>query len=470
MGTGSSHSQYGDHYPLVDPSDDIQYLIADAIVSWDSPAWEYDLPIRITYLNRSSNDITLKTASGATLFDSRTAEHTSDSSEWGGRFTVYAWDADGIHIECVINNSVSCADPLTPQQAVLDLRTVFLVPKRVRTVNGQAGSIVLKAGTNCLLESSGFHAGSRCGGSVTLGAVAGAGSGKAEAPCTQGTAFGVKTVNGIAPDENGTIFLNTQNGPQLSMMCHGLRLANTNTPCCTCDDMRSLAEYLNRVAGEYRILGGKAQWIRDLHAKQLEAWNSTPPCASAEAVQPQLAAGDCPYVDLRIQVTNLRDVCADITLTGHFTPAMELLASVKSADTLISDAPILLWVNGTPMTGEADKIRHTLAETHTDSQPIVWQSVQGGETVVFHARYRIQGVPAVQTYTVSYDIDTLQAVYTDGVTVHSPSPFLSGSSHVESQLDCASTLQDTMENPALAETVRDEIYEIKRTNWPCPEE
>lgn len=331
MPVGISHIQYGDHYPLVDPSPDIQFLIADMTVSHEDPRFEYDLPLRIARITPKGH-LRLETCSGQPVLDSEEAEILPF-----GAYTLYTWTSATVQVKMVINNQRNFPDVLLPEHAVLDLRAVYCVPPRIRTVNGHSGRIEIAAGTNIQLGST-PREDFRSENQLTLDAVPGAGTGKVTIPCEEvEKKFLLRSINGVKPNSDGAVFLPTVNGQTLAVGCGHLQLANTNEPCCTCEDMTAFAEYLNKVADAYREIGGKARWLREQHDKLVKLWQSIPDCTGTAAASVIGLAQSCPLIEVRAAITNLHSQAASFIKINSHAEILEGEGSLKLVRQIISN-------------------------------------------------------------------------------------------------------------------------------------
>lgn len=197
QGIGVSQPQAGIDYPLVRPTEDVRYLIADLYLSFDQPS-DYDariapfeLPFRIHWLggfgcvppdfpipgfdsslssyssvcssiasSMSSNssmelleclpiqkhphDIIIVDANGRTVFDSTDADITHEARDWGDRLRVVTWrhptDATLSLVYHTAWNPNDFPEPRNypsyffPEGATLDERSIEKLPKRLRSL------------------------------------------------------------------------------------------------------------------------------------------------------------------------------------------------------------------------------------------------------------------------------------------------------------------------------------------------
>ena len=244
--------QLGHEYPLVQPSSDVRYLIADAYLNFDDPAdydsslTEYTLPFSIKWLYGFGCDdaakpawapdpihyaeILIVDADDRTVFDSTVASsHTEDT--WSDRLNVHEWKTDDSIMKLVVHTKWQ-EDYVTPQDypvhlaptsAVLDERAVERQPKRLKSLlvglqNITGDDIELQAGYNIDLIDQGaieeasplaFVGGQISGGITSLRAghrleLSGApGGGLGLFPGCGELDTAVRTINGIPANEHG---------------------------------------------------------------------------------------------------------------------------------------------------------------------------------------------------------------------------------------------------------------------------
>lgn len=467
MATGLAHIQYGDHYPLVNPSDDIKYLIVDMVVSHRNPSWEYALPLRIKQFNRTTGMLVLVNDDNREIFRGQ-----CDASEvWGGDYKIFKWANNETVIKIVINNNVQTLENLYPQQAIVDLRAVWCYPKHVLTINTHKGDFVLAAGHNIDLYNDGnsFH----------IDAVAGAGEGAYKHSCqNERKNLAVKSINGVKPDENGAIFLTTENGPQITAECHKLIIQNPNQPCCLCSDMCNFAEYLKSIVHEILLTRAKAEWLRDMYKKQLEYWNALPVCTAAEAIYIQLDPGPCPYVKATMRVMNINKLPGtykvEATISGG--PMLDIISEIEP-EIEEADEPMLVWVSEVAGKGirsyprPAPIVMHTNAGGGPKTLKIEGCIPPGGSMFVSGKYTVANSLKKVHHPTEPVEITLTvtdgSVTFSDNTSGDLDSAYLSGKKEVKGIIDCGALPQDTIYNKEGAEEVNKLIWEAKQEFWPC---
>lgn len=241
----------GHEYPLVRPSANVRYLIADAYLNFDDPAdydstlTEYKLPFSIKWLYGFGcepaakpswapspthyADVLIVDADGRTVFDSTTGTHKR--TNWTDWLDVHEWRTDDAIFRLVQHtkwqeDSVTPQDypvHLVPDAAVLDERVVERQPKRLKsiTVGLQkiTGSIIeIQNGYNIDLVSQGtIEAASPLtfvGGRITGGGSSLRAGYKLEIDGTPGNGLGrfpgcgdidiaIRRINGVPANEYG---------------------------------------------------------------------------------------------------------------------------------------------------------------------------------------------------------------------------------------------------------------------------
>lgn len=465
MATGLAHIQYGDHYPLVDPSDDIKYLIVDMVVSHRNSSWEYALPLRIKQFNRSTGMLVLVNDNNREIF-----RGLCDASEvWGGDYKIFKWANNETVIKIVINNNVQTLENLYPQSAIIDLRAVWCYPKHVITLNTYKGDFVLAAGHNIDLYNDGnsFH----------IDAIAGAGEGAYKPSCqNEKRSSGIKSINGVKPDENGAIFLTTENGPQITSTCHSLTIQNPNQPCCLCSDMCNFANYLKSIVQEILLTKAKAEWLRDIYKKQLKYWNELPVCTASEAIYIQLDPGPCPYVKATLRVTNINKLPGTYKVVASVSGVEDIISEVKP-EVETSNDPMLVWVSEVAGKGIRSYPRPAPMVFHKNDGDgpkdlIIEGCIPPGGSMFVSGKYTvansIKGTHHPEgPVSVSMKVTEGSVHFSDDTTGDLESEYMSGKKEAECEIDCGTLPQDTIYNKKGAEDVNELIWKAKTEFWPC---
>ena len=235
--------QSGQDYPLVTPSADVRYLLADASLSYTDPATpdsSFVLPFRISWLygfgGDSSDspdpdtpapthvhDIIIVDANDAVVFDSTASGVLYESRAWTAWLRITRWERlDGAVCSIVHHTAWGLTDtppvqtyPLYffPDMAVLQEQTVFRLPNRVQSLTAildilTAKNVTLSGGYNMGLTvtTEPAVAGGRRVTGITFDAIPGAGSG-IYVDCGP-TDNPVRTINAIPPTATGHFFIN----------------------------------------------------------------------------------------------------------------------------------------------------------------------------------------------------------------------------------------------------------------------
>jgi hypothetical protein len=257
----------GHDYPLVDPSDDIRYLLADAYLSYDDPV-DYDLTVvpgcgtptpgwqpafsikwlfgaGCAYSHKPAwaptpthdVDILVVDANDNTVFDSTTA--TFKTKEWSDRLMIYEWTGSDAVMRIVVHTKWQ-DDTVTPQDydehimpadGRLDVRTVTRMPKRVKSITvgltTMTGEIELESGFNIkTIETGDIQdgddvlatqlrgrpgqpvGGGRAGKRFSINAIPGAGLGRW--PGCDDEVLTINRINSTAPGDRGDFLFSTE--------------------------------------------------------------------------------------------------------------------------------------------------------------------------------------------------------------------------------------------------------------------
>lgn len=280
----------GSNYPLVLPSDDVEYLFADFYLSYPDPFSTYSESFSIAWLFGFGDnptdppgwapepihdyDMIVKDSDGNIVFDS-TQALSFYTKVWGGRLLIIEWkdDVNTIVCRCTIHiawsqqdvdaNRIKTYDTnIAPTNAVLDPRTCNRLPLRVNSIrfglNVFNGAFELESGYNIGLQAGSpdtqfSTADFTLNNLLTLGnrqviqgtrfkqqvlISANPGDGLGQVPGCQDSETTVKVFGGARPDSAGNINLDmdaclrTQRpvGLVSSEPRHFQYLSNTQTP------------------------------------------------------------------------------------------------------------------------------------------------------------------------------------------------------------------------------------------------
>lgn len=266
-GIGVVQPQSGLDYPLVSPSEDIRYLIADFYLAYDDPGFYRTSsplrqhPLRIKWLYGvgceaavqpvwaptpvHAADILVVDANDVAVFDStQLVSANSDPNyfefsqrSWGDDYEIYQWvgsdavcrlvvyktwppsaiaEADAAHFSADELVKKHWPVHLAPTDAVLDERAVYKMPRRVRSIRvapalaasafRRAGA-TLAAGNNMVIASAAPGLNDlRRNTEITFNVEPGAGTGKYE-DCPEEPTSPIYQINGVTPNEYGDIVI-----------------------------------------------------------------------------------------------------------------------------------------------------------------------------------------------------------------------------------------------------------------------
>ena len=320
----------GSDYPLVQPSDDIQYLLADFFLSYEDPGdyggTEYVLPFRIRYIYglgcltstppsgvspSHDVDIIIEDANGVTVFDSTTGTVTYQKSTWSSRLDVYEWTKDSqvlrlvVHTEWPEDGTPSARHydlHLVPAQAVLDSTTLHRQPKRIKKliVNNIdiTGDFEIEVGYNIRIqkpqENSIFQLESddaiRNKASLEIAAIPGEGAG--QYPGCGEIDIAIRTINGEGPNQYGDFILSPRDcvwyerpgtvywdgARRITVDENTITLHDNCAPCCECQDYVEVKLAIDALYQKSKDLAKDAESIRDLLRDNIQRWNTYKAC------------------------------------------------------------------------------------------------------------------------------------------------------------------------------------------------
>lgn len=354
----------GSNYPIVDPSDDIRYLLADAYLAYDRKAQPYQHPLRITYLYGLGDqpvsqpagtptpthdyDVVIKDANDIVVFDSTlvagTHFHTAD---WGDRLRIIEWT--GAEAVCRIVYHIGWSEGMeqltydehiVPDSAVLDERVIDALPRRILSISVddttfEGGEVTLENGYNTTVATEDFEAidGGQAGATITISSQPNSGAGRY--PCEDDTTY-IATINNVAPDERGNFALDaggcyklerpfqitgSSGGIPLAQLtsANTLRLRNNCGACCECDDYVAVYESLRKLNNRYLNIRDDAEEIRDQLRLNRARWEEQRSCRTRESSRLTLVALPGQKVAVGAVFCNPSDECLhDVQLDVFF--------------------------------------------------------------------------------------------------------------------------------------------------------
>lgn len=322
----------GYEYPLVQPSDDIRYLIADLYLNYEDPA-DYDdtateraLPFKIAWLHGVGGvasvrpawaplpthdvDCIIRDDDDATVFDSTTASvfHTK---VWSNRLTIYEWVTSTSVLRIVVHTRWSDDGPtavnylynIAPTVGTIDARAIIRQPKRVKSikvgVQELVGDLTLTEGYNCdytvraLSTGAGYSLtryGQRQGNVVSLDLSPGGGLGRY--PGCAGMDVVLRRINSVGPNTHGDFFLEPHQCywwevpstvaslvPRVTnFTANSLQLHNNCPACCQCDDFVELKHDIDDQYALWLADALGAERARNTYRRMKKRWNREIAC------------------------------------------------------------------------------------------------------------------------------------------------------------------------------------------------
>jgi hypothetical protein len=374
-GLGVIQPQSGLDYPLVAPSEDIRYLIADFYLAYDDPGLyvtdilKSQLPLRIKWLYgigceenekpefapepTHSADILITDSNDEIVFDSTGAARFTEK-DWGNDYRVYEWVRDTNVCRLVVyktwapdESGVRTYDlHIAADSAVLDSRAVYKLPKRVKSVRVLTTELIstdidLICGYNIgMAAEANIIKGFRRANEITISAEPGLGLGR-YSDCTDDPPDVVR-LNGVTgPDITiaATDCLWTRvdaefNADQTELVPQKTNSINpaifpvgtmklslgSNCPaCCDCADYVNTGRYMNCVRDRYKIIGNDSHQILLQHTDNISRWVEQRECRIQKPLKVLMTPQLCPVIDVVVQFCNLCETCAeDVNLNIQF--------------------------------------------------------------------------------------------------------------------------------------------------------
>lgn len=355
IGIQQGPGQGGDNFPIVDPSDDIDRLLADAWLAFVDNTNTFERPFRIKWLHGFGTDIVavpitpvfthdleIVDNQNVTVFSSLAAGVTFGSWDWDSRLKILEW-RDGENIcRIVYHTEWSPEDtPITydvyiePSSAVLDARTVWQYPRRVNNLRVglttvQADTVRLQNGfnTDLVVGEPDLTDGERRSTSIVFNAAPNGGSvGRFGPGCDDAVNPAIRRINDIGPQPRGEFQIDASGcyrvqRPILDVLTpgdvreirvqnHALQIANDCGPCCECDDFINVWEAIRRLRDRYAALIADAQTVRDQYHTNRARWIKNQQCREGDKLR-LVVSPICPdELGVAVGYCNNSDVCLE---------------------------------------------------------------------------------------------------------------------------------------------------------------
>ncbi len=319
----------GDHYPFVDPSDDIKGVVADISVGLNREV----LSVAIKSLVIEDKvEICLVDENDTVLFNSKDKRYDrKEDNEWGGYYRVVYWESRDLQLKLVLYKTDKYLD-IQPENGLLDLRTVFVKPPHISsiTVVDREGNrhqcsdkrIVFQEGYNTSLSIEATNTSVRRQNTLSVNAIAGAGLGRTPCISDDPEYRVVRSINSVTTEDGALQFIPEDGyGFEISPRAAKIYVYNTDTPCCSCDEMEDLSDYVADVAKKYWEISEDVNDLRDKHEKNIDNWVKKAPSSSKITRDPFMlqAVGDgCQNVMVRADFTNVYSKPIFVSMTLGF--------------------------------------------------------------------------------------------------------------------------------------------------------
>lgn len=378
-GIGVAQPQSGLDYPLVAPSADVRYLLADMYLAYDDPGFYRantpvrQHPLRIKWLYgvgcdpvsapswaptpTHAADILIVDANDVVVFDSTQLVPTGGDNTfqqfsqraWGSDYEIYEWLGNNAVCRIVVHKTWPSSFEIEPQDypthlaptnAVIDERAVFKLPKRVRSLRVLQGNTtlgiakrqgaVLVAGNNMQLTAAKNSTTLRNRTDITLAAVPGAGTGR-YSDCTDIQPNTITQINGVTPNQYGDLLISgpdciwvrqatTISGGRATPVPNSLTYGSNCPPCCDCADYVETGLYMNRVRNRYKTIGKRVHDVKLLHEQNIDRWLDQRDCRLQKPLRILLVPQNCPIMDVVLMYCNQCQQCSEnIEISATFS-------------------------------------------------------------------------------------------------------------------------------------------------------
>jgi hypothetical protein len=400
-GIGVVQPQSGLDYPLVAPSADIRYLIADLHLAYDDDG-EYDTaivpaahPLRIKHLYgigcienappagfptpTHAADIVIVDENDRVIIDTTSAGTTFNSQPWSGDYRIYEWKTARAVCRLVVyttwpddDNGETDDDTrrnydkfLTPINARLDERAVYKMPRRLLSLRVRNGQTTSPRYTGAFTFNNGYNTeitttppatkNFRNITSVNFSAVAGTGLGR-YSNCPGGVAVPITKINGVTGADGDfrlgatdclwvrrpvTVGVATPHPVNPSTTAHQ-QVGADCVPCCGCDDYANTAQYMNETSYRYKLIGQRAENVRTEHENNIARWLDQRSCSVQRPLRLFMVPQRCSYLDIVMMLCNPCETCAEPTrLTVNLSVSGDLVPADPETQTSVAVRPEL---------------------------------------------------------------------------------------------------------------------------------
>lgn len=473
-GVGVVQPQSGLDYPLVAPTEDVRYLIADFELSFDDLG-EYGAgpkvvpPLKIKYLynvgcvdygrpegfptprNADKADIQIVDSAGTVVFDTF-AGGTGDSiKDWGADYKLYSWKKSN-QICSLLAYKTWQPDAykngegprrrnydkyLAPVNAQIDSRAVYKMPKRLRSLSVKSspncntvcgpytGRISFRNGFNTTLTTADTTINNfRVNTAITFSAIAGSGAGKySSCPDTSIVAQSITKINGATAPGGDFVIAATDclwakkpttrpAGAAYVIPSPTVpqQIGGNCGPCCKCEDYAAAAEEINRVQAFYVQIGDRVNNVKFQHEANIERWLAQQSC-SINPLKLLLVPQRCPYMDVVAMICNPCQECINNSLiTVSLTPREVASAEVVAGKT----AMYAKGVNGRPVaiTKTTTVNQQTGRITTQFSAPFNQITAGANAYLQFRVKFSVKGPYTIDGTLTAVEIATGQRVRT----------------------------------------------------------
>lgn len=446
-GIGVVQPQSGLDYPFVKPSDDVRYLVADFYLEHEHA--NYQQPFSIYNLTNigctEQADVIIKDAAGVTVLDTGTAT-VRRKDAWGTDYLIYEWQTGTMICRLVAYTTWApddtdahvYASSITPESAVLDARTVYMLPKRLLSlsVKQKNGATVLGPYTGKLAFKNFYNTTVSIDeqtsvnglntSAVRIGAVAGTGAGYYPV-CGSGydaltheiIPQPIRQINGVTGTAAGDFLMSATDCLYMrrptTQISSSIAPSNTAqqqigadcTPCCQCPDYVNTALYMNQISSQYRLIGQRTNDVKLIHEQNIARWSDRRNCSLQNPLQLIFVPQCCPTMDVVMMLCNPCQSCipgSTLTLTLNAEVAAIVTAEVVCGYTALY---------ATNINGQAVPLTTTLNDPSnlTVSAKLPAVAIGGTAYVKFRLKFSQRG-----TYAITGNLTgTLDAPYSTDI-------------------------------------------------------
>lgn len=313
----------GTHYPFIQPTDDIQFLVGDVCLVYADPECGLTPPFRIKQLTglgpaEGTPTVQIVDAEDEIVFDSddailsdvtwapdkrilewanvddRTVCRLVVFTQWSPRQPEYEWPDDFQPVSAVLDPRVLVRRPESVVELIVETADGdFSIKDDTQPIFAPGYNMVITPSANTVVD------GGERGASFTFECIPGAGLGKYPGCAPEEL---VRRLNGVGPSVTGDLafiaeqcyrtelVVDTIGEDTVSVVPGTVRISTGCTPCATCDQFKAVYEAIRRMRIKFDSIRLRQENAMEQQSANVGRWNTSISCRQATALRLTVAA------------------------------------------------------------------------------------------------------------------------------------------------------------------------------------